>query len=400
MNLNPDTNYEDEEENATRIEYLMAREANLIDNHALPTVLSVEYPGLVKNIQKAITNLGGKHAIDGCWYRPRETIHLNQTNRPQPSSKLYLHFRPKDQMSHPLVSDDQILEETRRTIIVVGKRYRKRKLNERGEWDGGFLYKTVYKFAGYSPFTYTFSTMADFQILPIDGEKSRPFQREMGIKLDCLKNPKFFLEKNSRPTFVIPSKFSRFDRPDYRYNYSDVSSKVNKNADSENTKNLDSEKEEHNAENMDSDRPNKVKSRLMKTVSQNDSTADEDEMNNSKNTSGIGKGRRFRGRERNYQLSFNKIHKNNINHFERNSSLLNEIELPTEEEINNFCKTNKNRELYEKVQELFKNRPMWLFKAIEANLLGTTYDNVKAVMPLVAYHILDGAWQRTWCVYA
>jgi hypothetical protein len=149
------------------------------------------------------------------------------------------------------------------------------------------------------------------------------------------------------------------------------------------------------------DRPNKIKSRLMKNKNfgnvnknsnNNDSTADEDEPSNQ--TGGIGKGRRFRGRERNYQLSFNKLATGPLN-----SNLFDEIEEPPEEEISNFCKTSKNRELYEKVQELFAKRPMWLFKAIEANLLGTTYDNVKAVMPLVAYHVLDGAWQRTWCVY-
>lgn len=388
------------EEEATRVEYLMSREANLIDNHALPTILTVEYPGLVKNIDKAIRNLGGKHAIDGCWYRPRETLHLNQTNRPQPSSKLYLHFRPKDQMSHPLISDDQILEETRRTIIVVGKRYRKRKLDESGNWDGSFKYKTVYKFAGYSPFTYTFSSLADFQILPIDGE-ARPFQRDKGILMDTLKSPKFFLETSKRPLFVVPSKFSRFDRADYRYNYSDVNSKSVKD-DGKQDKNEEIEREDSLETD---DRPNKIKSRLMKNTSaknsgkngiknsnNNDSTADEDEPNNQ--TGGIGKGRRFRGRERNYQLSFNKLAAGPLN-----SNLFDEIEQPTEEEISNFCKTSKNRELYEKVQELFSKRPMWLFKAIEANLLGTTYDNVKAVMPLVAYHVLDGAWQRTWCVY-
>ena len=78
---------------------------------------------------------------------------------------------------------------------------------------------------------------------------------------------------------------------------------------------------------------------------------------------------------------------------------MSDIEPATTEEIEQFCKTKKNKELFDRVKELFKKRPMWLFKAVEANLLGSTYDNVKAVMPLVAYHILDGAWQRTWCLY-
>jgi len=355
---------------AQKLEYLMSREANVVDNYAVPTLLSVEYPGLVKNVDKAIVRLGGMHAIDACWYKPRETIHLNSIQRPKPDARLYLHFRPNDQSSHPLVSDDQILEESTKLLLILGKRYRKRLP------DGTFKYKTVYKFVGFSPFTYTFSQMCDFQILPVI-DNARPFQYDQGLKMRTLRMPGFFLAPTGQPLFVLPSQFSRFHRPDYRYNYHETNASTNRSSKSAAD---DGSGSSEPTTPVTSTKPTFGRNTLSRNISS-------PKPGSPTSGSGIGKGRKFRGNERTYQLSFGSKMK------------VSEIEPPTEKELSNFKRLTKNQEIFDQIQEIFKKRPMWLFKAIESQLVQCSYANIKACLPLVAYNIMDGAWQRTWCLY-
>ena len=422
---------------ATRVDYLLEREANLIKNHAIPCLLAVEYPGIVKNTDKALRRLGGQQSIDNCWFRAREGVYISELRRPNPKSVLHLNFRPGDITSHAIQSDEiQAIDDNTRTknIYIIGKRYKRFSKSK-----NCYIYKTTYKIIGYSPFTYEFNNLCDFQSLPVDKNNPKGFVNDLGLQQSTLKSPEFYLE-NCQKLWSLPSQFSRFSKNDYNYQYGDISNQsghggnvkvasgglerpklaagLNRSKSSSssgltsNGKNSSHGNSKTNNESTSPERQHTSTIVYSPTVgpltnavllaqndqgqhipiSENYQTLSEGQ-SISTNTSqslptkheGIGRGRRFRGSDRKYHLD----HRLTIK----------DIELPSEKEISEHCKVPKNKDCFDALTRLFKERPIWLFSGAEARLFYYKYDILKQTMPLVAYHVKDGPWQRGWVRY-
>ena len=322
------------ETNPEKFEYKIKRDNHLQSLYALPTVLSIEYPGIVQDTDAALEKFKGKQLIQQCWYKPRETLHQN-SRRPNPNAKLHLYFRPNDLSSHPLVSDDSN-DNAMKTIYVIGRRYRK-KLP-----DGTFKFKNKYEFLGISPFTYKFSNLADFQFLPINS-KGKLIQDLDGLSLQTCKPPEFFLEDSDPNLVAYPAAFSRFTRPDYKYQWSNVGSGENKSKKKKDTT------------------VDKIEDSKTKTIRK----------------------------------------KRAIDFGQCSVATYNELARPSADDISNFIKKSpiKNQVLMDKLKKIFEKRPIWLFRAIEVQLSEYSNDTLKQALPYVSFSFTDGPWQRSRCAY-
>lgn len=180
----------------------------------LETLLMVEYPGFVKNVDKALATMGGLETID--------KISKSEKDR------LELKFRKKDPLSHPACGD-----RTAKKCLVL--RLTKSKSTKEGDKPTNSYTLNV---IGKVQTSYVFETLAEFQWLPMQRTNMtdifKPKDLDEGIELRRTQeslNPKYasLLDdilpiKNpfdntlkqfnpDAPLLLLPAIFSRFDSP-------------------------------------------------------------------------------------------------------------------------------------------------------------------------------------------
>ncbi|KAL1512478.1 hypothetical protein ABEB36_002063 [Hypothenemus hampei] len=155
------------------------------------TLVRIEYPGNVKNCEKAIETLGGieeiQKAVDG--------------------NKLELSFHPKSQYIKGCIGDvDRSLG-----ILIKAQKL----LN------GDISYDVI----GVSDMNFKFNRMCDFQYLPLvttdkpETEQSKVDYVHNKIILDKIPTLDWFIKKtpNETPLFLTSVSYARFDQPQIRF---------------------------------------------------------------------------------------------------------------------------------------------------------------------------------------
>ncbi|XP_056009972.1 general transcription factor 3C polypeptide 5-like [Ostrea edulis] len=156
----------------------------------------IEYPGVVKNVEKAIGTLGGIRNI--------EKVYANVNQR------VDLHFQPTNMFCKPAFA-----ERTSTSSLLMKVKRRRRK----GEnWENCQFQVEV---LGRIEIIYKFNSMADFQYLPVvKGSDGKQEQIHDKIVLTGFQDRNEFLDRDV-PIFLPPVIFSRFDCPDKDYLYRD-----------------------------------------------------------------------------------------------------------------------------------------------------------------------------------
>ncbi|XP_076025635.1 general transcription factor 3C polypeptide 5 [Genypterus blacodes] len=152
----------------------------------------VEYPAVVRNVDKMLETLGGEKAMTKIYSHPKR--------------RLELRYRPHDPFSHSLCANRS---PSSNLLLRVRRRVRKKDPRDtQVHIDALGVIGTTYKFQG----------LADFQCLAVhaDGGKSSSLYDK--ILLHQSQNQQFFEEPI--PYFLPPAIFSRLDSPvDYFYRH-------------------------------------------------------------------------------------------------------------------------------------------------------------------------------------
>lgn len=158
-------------------------------------VICIEYPGVVKNVNKMIQTLNGQD-------------HINHVYS-EPTRRLELSYRPQD--IHCKCAHGDRFDTT--SLLMKVKRIPKKKSEMESDDDDEFSIEII----GVIDTAYKFKGMMDFQYLPMintpkEGYKSIiPTIIPRGLHLSS------WLEESS-PLFVMPGMFSRLDMP-ANYNF-------------------------------------------------------------------------------------------------------------------------------------------------------------------------------------
>uniref|UniRef100_A0A8D0HJE2 General transcription factor 3C polypeptide 5 n=1 Tax=Sphenodon punctatus TaxID=8508 RepID=A0A8D0HJE2_SPHPU len=161
-------------------------------------MVSVEYPGLVQNVDKMLQTLGGEEGVSRIYA--------------EPGKRLELYFRPKDPYCHPVCANRFPTS----SMLLMVRRKTRRKLSEAGgdteeevkfEMEVLGIVTTVYKFQG----------MSDFQYLAMhSGPESKQTSMYNKVVMTKPEKEEFFM--NELPLYIPPPIFSRLDTPvDYFY---------------------------------------------------------------------------------------------------------------------------------------------------------------------------------------
>lgn len=173
----------------------------------IKNIVSVEYPGIVNDVDKALETLGGLSNI--------EKTYVQGTDR------LELRFRPGDVYCHGVLGDKTSVNN------IVVKFIRKKITKPNGE----VVYKTEAKILGVIFTSYQYKTLCDFQYLPMkridkfdadraDQAKSAKYESivEEAIPMEAFQTGGQTTFKPDAPLMVVPTIFSRFDTPgDYLF---------------------------------------------------------------------------------------------------------------------------------------------------------------------------------------
>lgn len=185
----------------------------------LRSLISVDYPGIVKNLDKALETLDGVKTVENVFNSPKDRLELT--------------FRKQDPYAHPTHGD----RVASRSLLVRFKRRRMKKSADNPD-NSSQLYDYRVEVVGKIQTTFKFETLAEFQWLPmtrknisgttIDPEKidrqfmvSRSEQSlnptytsiiEELIPSDPFDGTLKTLNPDS-PLLILPAVFSRFDTP-------------------------------------------------------------------------------------------------------------------------------------------------------------------------------------------
>lgn len=304
----------------------------------LNQLVMIEYPGFVKNPDKAINTLGGIEAVEKVYDSHKDRLELK--------------FRKADPLSHPAYGD-------RVPKKCLAFRIKKVKnITSREEQKSGTFNLEV---VGKIQTSFKFDTLAEFQWLPmrrtnmVDSLKSSDLNDGVTIKrtqaslfpsyasiLDDIlpiKNPFDNALKNfnpDAPLLLLPAVFSRFDTP----------------------------REIH--------QPHpKFRSKEMR-----------DEFERQQSLSIIGRTRKKRS-TMSYLLNFaDKIPEKPSDKLTKERSML----------------SAQERTLLPKLQECFERQKVWSRAALCYDLNCTTLE-IKYILPLVAFHYLNGPFRTMWVKY-
>ena len=175
--------------------------------HARPSLVCVEYPGMVKDVSAMIETLGG----------------LDNIGRvvSEPNRRLELRFRPDDVFCKPTCGER--CTDTNSFLLRV-----KRMRNKRDPTKT----KIETEIVGTVATTFKFQNLCDFQYLPMqrkeeNGEKKYESIYDR-IYFDRLVGSSWLEGKETSPLFLPPAAFSRMDVPqDYQYRRDAASDKSN-----------------------------------------------------------------------------------------------------------------------------------------------------------------------------
>ncbi|GMM32025.1 transcription factor TFIIIC subunit [Martiniozyma asiatica (nom. inval.)] len=180
-----------------------------------PSLISIEYPMRVKNLEKAIEIVGGKKKLSKCFI--------------EPDLSLELHLRPDDPYSHPLFStaiknSEDVLLKIKIPKKIMSKH--KGKINEALAECERKGKKYHVEPIGIMRQNYKFRLLADFQILPRNNEFVKEFGDSVRTgELDKIKEFSGKLESrlNAFQTFTngdmnVPP-LPRFARTDISHGY-------------------------------------------------------------------------------------------------------------------------------------------------------------------------------------
>lgn len=160
--------------------------------------VGVEYPGIIKNPEKALKTLGG---IDNL-----EKVYSTTNKRAD------LHFQPGNIFCKPAFA-----ERAAATCLLL-KVKRRRSKGEKS-WESCQYQVEV---LGSLETMYTFNSMADFQYLPVVKSKNGKLEQiHDRIVLSDFVDRNEFIDREV-PVFLPPVIFSRFDYPDKDYLYRDA----------------------------------------------------------------------------------------------------------------------------------------------------------------------------------
>lgn len=301
----------------------------------LEPVLMIEYPGFVKNVDKALATMGGLSSI--------EKVSKNEKDR------LELKFRKSDPYSHPALGD----RNAKKCLVL--------RLTRRTQQAERSNQEVSIEVIGKVQASYSFDTLAEFQFLPmqrtnmVDIFKSDELNRGVqwtrtresldpkytSILDDLLpiKNP---FDGNLKqfnpdaPLLLLPAIFSRFDTP----------------------------RDVHQC-------PSKFRSKEMR-----------DEFERQQRNSIIGRTRKKRS-TMTYLLNFG-----DPVPLQAPEKLVQERE----------ALTNVEHSLVPRLRECFARQKVWSKAAICYDL-HCTFQDVKYAIPLVAYHWVNGPFRTLWCEY-
>nr|XP_022327588.1 general transcription factor 3C polypeptide 5-like isoform X1 [Crassostrea virginica]XP_022327589.1 general transcription factor 3C polypeptide 5-like isoform X1 [Crassostrea virginica]XP_022327590.1 general transcription factor 3C polypeptide 5-like isoform X1 [Crassostrea virginica]XP_022327591.1 general transcription factor 3C polypeptide 5-like isoform X2 [Crassostrea virginica] len=159
--------------------------------------VGIEYPGIVKNVDKALATLGGIENIEQVYAKANKRVDL--------------HFQPGNLFCKPAFA-----ERTTSTCLLMKVKRRRRKGEK--SWENCQFKVEV---LGSIETMYTFNSMADFQYLPIvKGNDGNMEQIHDKIVFNTFMDRNEFLDRDV-PVFLPPVIFSRFDYPDKAYLYRD-----------------------------------------------------------------------------------------------------------------------------------------------------------------------------------
>ncbi|KAI8150225.1 RNA polymerase III transcription factor IIIC subunit-domain-containing protein [Fennellomyces sp. T-0311] len=156
----------------------------------------VEYPGRVKNVQRAIQTLGGEKKIANTLNKDIKTLELK--------------YRPEDPFSHPISGD---VISTAAVVLKITKRKKKSQPDEEATYKAEAI--------GTVPRSCRFRAMADFQYLVPKDNKLREFRSslEKGNVNDILNFNPNEMDKDDKMIQIPPPVFSMRETPfDYGYN--------------------------------------------------------------------------------------------------------------------------------------------------------------------------------------
>lgn len=158
---------------------------------ALPATsfIAVEYPGIVRNAQKALVTLGGEEAVASA------------------GTYLKLALRPGEPLAHPIFGDRQ---NCKALLLRIS-----RKRGAEGSGNGEAPAGTSAQIVGRIGSAFTFTGLADFQYLPTDSTyTTRDYSLSPAGNLPAKAEPTGVVE----PLLCVPPMFSRSDVPfDYAY---------------------------------------------------------------------------------------------------------------------------------------------------------------------------------------
>lgn len=307
----------------------------------LQPLVMVEYPGFVKNVDQALTTLGGLDTID--------KISKSEKDR------LELKFRRADPLAHPAYGD-----RSSKKCLVLRLRKRKSSTCKTRDTDDEEHNHEI-SVIGKVQTSYVFETLAEFQWLPMHRtnlvERLKPNDLDEGVELcrtqeslnpeyasildDILpiKNPFDSTLKHfnpDAPLLLLPAIFSRFDTPRDVHQYQP-----------------------------------KFRSKEMR-----------DEFDRQQKNFIIGRTRKKRS-TMTYLLNFG-----DSVPLEAPEKLIKERE----------ALSNYEHSLVPRLRECFSRQKVWS-KAAICFELNCTLQDVKYTLPLVSYHWLNGPFRTMWCEY-
>ncbi|XP_050309800.1 general transcription factor 3C polypeptide 5 [Anthonomus grandis grandis] len=153
-------------------------------------LVRIEYPGLIKNPEKALDTLGGIRLIENAIYH----------RQPLQKEKLTLKFHPNNVYMFGCHSD---CHEELGFLVKIKENLRTKDIS--------------YEILGATNLAFKFERMCDFQYLPIkEKEPSENGEVSEFIYNKIFRNQLPTLEwmlKNDSPLFLVPGRYARFDQP-------------------------------------------------------------------------------------------------------------------------------------------------------------------------------------------
>lgn len=306
----------------------------------LNQLVMIEYPGFVKNQDKALNTLGGIEAVERVFESQKERLELK--------------FRKSDPLSHPAYGD----RVPKKCLVLKIKKIKSTTSAAASDNESGTFQIEV---VGQIQTSFKFDTMAEFQWLPMrrtnPSENIKSDQLQDGVTIERtpesqkpsyasilgdvlpIKNPFDNTLKTfnpDAPLLLLPTVFSRFDNP----------------------------REIHHAH-------PKFRSKEMR-----------DEFERQQSLSIIGRTRKKRS-TMTYLLNFgDKIPDKPPEKLVKEKSML----------------SSQERYLLPKLEQCFGRQKVWSKAALCYELRCSTLD-IKYILPLIAFHYLNGPFRTMWVKY-